>query len=400
MKIKFYFPTIFLILLYHASFITFPYLENYNLLKYLIVLVVGIFLAFSFKTFLNKRYRTINIMLLLYLGVTVISSFVNRHHIHERNVFLVAVLYSIVLIEVFFMFEYFSIKNKTPDLISVLYYLTLFYVILTDCLLIAKPNLYIEKDMYYLIGNKFAVAYLHLQLIVLYLQKVKFINKSTVNQNIIITIFFVITFFICFKIECSTGIIGLFVLLLLLLLNKSNKNILKKPQTLLIVLFVSCSILLVFPMILNNSFVSHVIVDILGEDLTLSFRMMIYKKAPKLLLANFVFGTCLGSSFEVVMKYMHAPNTQNGLMECILEQGIVGTVLLLILIYFVFKYIDKSKYSVPAIVMIYVFSVLASVEITIDQTFIIWLAIAMVCSDFEIEENKKRKFKLVFKNKT
>lgn len=400
MKIKLYFPTIFLILLFHASFITFPYLGNYNLLKYLIVLVVGIFLAFSFKTFLNKRYRTINIMLLLYLAVTVISSFVNRHNVHERNVFLVAILYSLVLIEVFFMFEYFSIKNKTVDLISVLYYLTLFYVILTDCLLIAKPNLYIEKDMYYLIGNKFAVAYLHLQLIVLYLQKFKFINKSTVNQNIIITIFFVITLFICFKIECSTGIIGLFALLILLLLNKSNKNILKKPQTLLIVLFVSCSILLIFPMILKNSFVSHVIVDILGEDLTLSFRMMIYKKAPKLLLANFVFGTGLGSSFEVVMKYMHAPNTQNGLMECILEQGIVGTVLLLILIYFVFKYIDKSKYSVPAIAMIYVFSVLASVEITIDQTFIIWLAIAMVCSDSEIEENKKRKFKLVFKNKT
>lgn len=398
MKIKFYFPSFFLILLFHASFVTFPYWEDYNKLKYLIVLVVGIFLVFNIKTFLNKKYMTINIVLLLYLAVTLFSSFINRHNVHERNVFLVAILYSLVLIEVFMLFEYFSINNRTAKLISILYYLTLFYVILTDFLLIIKPHLYIEKGMYYLIGNKFAVSYLHLQLIVLYIQKVKLINKNTFNRSIIVMLYSLLTLIICFKVDCSTGIIGLVVLLSVVIFSGLNKTIFKKPQTILITLLVFCSILLVFPMILKTKFISHIIVDFLGEDLTLSFRMIIYDKVPKLLSKVFMFGTGLGSSFEVMTKYMHAPNTQNGMLECILEQGVIATFLLLVLIFFVFKHIEKSKGNISAISMIYVYAVLASVEITLNQSFIIWLAIAMVCSDAKIFENKNNRFKLVFKN--
>ena len=86
----------------------------------------------------------------------------------------------------------------------------------------------------------------------------------------------------------------------------------------------------------------------------------------------------MGSSFEVMMKMIGAPNTQNGVLEIILQQGILSLIGLLILTWTVFKYISKKEDTNYALMMIYIYILFAAIEITLDVSFLLWLGLALV----------------------
>ena len=242
--------------------------------------------------------------------------------------------------------------------------------------------------MYYLIGNKFSVSYLHLQLIVLFAQKIQFDNYVKLNKKIIFILYSLLTFFICYTVECSTGIVALFFLIIGLVFHKELENLLIKPKTIIFTLLFFTTMLFIFSSILDNAFIKYIIVDILHEDITLTGRMTIYAIIGEILKGHYILGYGMGSSFEV-MNFMHAPNTQNGLLECILEQGILSTSLLIIIIYSIFKKANKKKSNVISIYMIYIYVFLSCIEITLDKSFLIWLALVLVTSNDLKKINKR-----------
>lgn len=379
MKMKLYIPSIFLILLFHASFITLPYWNNYYNFKYLIILIVGIFLIFRCNVFKKCEFQKINIILVMYLIMVVISSYINRFNVLSRNVFLSSIVFAVVIIEVFLLFEYFSIKGRTETFINTLFYLLLMYLIITDIIMILFPTLHIQKGMYYFIGNKFLVSYLHLQLIVLYLQKHSHERKMSTLKKIPLILLCSITLFICIYVECSTGVIGIFLLLILYCIEKKYPMFLKNPKTLFIILFISCSTLLLFSDVLKFGPVRYFIEEILNEDITLTGRMVIYSKINTILSDHLLFGYGFGSSFDVIMNTIGAPNTQNGVLEIILEQGLISFFLMMILVYVVFKKNKKNLKVNYSLIMVYIFLILSSIEITLDTTFMIWIAISLTC---------------------
>ncbi|MDJ8944481.1 hypothetical protein PTN97_10545 [Clostridium perfringens] len=379
MKIRLYYPSLFVVLLFHASFITLPYWNDYYHFKYVVLFIVSIFLAFNYNVIFNKKYKTVNLILFMYLFMVLLSSYINKNNELSRDSFLSAIVLVAMILEVFLLFEYFSIKGKVDKLICTLYYLVLFYLILTDIIMIIKPTLYIEKGMYYLIGNKFTVSYLHLQCIILYLQKNK--NNFNLRQKILLFIHCLITLLVCIYVECSTGIMGFFIMLLYIIIGRKHGTILKNPKNILLTILISSSILILFSGILNNKFIAFFIENILHEDITLTGRMTIYSKLAVVFSDHICFGYGVGSSFDIIMKTIGAPNTQNGVLECILEQGIISVSLLMVLIYVIFKKIQKSSEKVVVVTILYIYAVLSSIEITLDISFIIWLAIALVCSN-------------------
>lgn len=389
MKLKLYYPSIFLVLIFHATFITFPYWNYYYYFKYLILFIVALFLLFNYKVIFNKKYKEANCILLLYIGSVIISSYINRNNAISRNVFLSSIVYGVTIFETFFLFEYFSLNKREKNLINVLYNLLFIYIILSDVLMLIKPTLHIEKGMYYLVGNKFTISYLHLQWIVLYLQKNKDKTFLRTRRGISLLFHFFITLIMCIYVDCSTGIIGLFTLLLLFFVSRKNEYILRKPSSILTVLAISSSILLIFRGLLKSRVASFVIEDILNADLTLTGRTPIYDNIGKVLQGHMLFGYGIGSSFDVVMKSIGAPNTQNGILECVLEQGTISTVLLLMLIYVIFKEIKMSSSRLSILFIIYVYAILSSVEITIDTSFITFLALLLACG-FVKEKSKTR----------
>lgn len=375
MKIKFYFSDIIMVLFFQISFITLPYLQSYNTIKYVIIAITAIYLFPKYKIFMGRDYRKINALVIIFITIIIITSFINRRDLVERDVFLAGIVYSAIVFEAFLLFQYFSYKGRMLRGINILYYLTLGYIIFTDLLIIIKPELFLQNYGYYFIGNKFAVSYLHFQLIALYWYKCRNNEKLLLRSKLFITAVFILTIFISLQISSSSGIAGSLILVLFIIFNKQLSNILTKPSMAIITLLAACSILLLFDTVLNSNFMQFIIEDVLGRDMTLTGRMPIYNNFNNLISGHFWTGYGHGSTYEVCMRIMGAPNTQNGLFEILMQYGVFGVVSIISLIYVSFKKIKITNEIFPIVAMVYVYMLLASIEITLSLRFLSMLSI-------------------------
>ena len=208
MKYKIYYSDIIAFLFFHIGFLTFPYFEQYNLLKYSIIVIVFVYLFCNYKIIFEKKYRVFDVVLLMFLLVVLITGYINRNELKERDVFLAALVFVLIVMEAFFLFQCFEHKRVLGRTINIVYHLTALYVVLTDIILVVNQDLVVEKEGYYLIGNKFSVVFAHYLMICLYWyvkcnkKKILIINKS------ILALMYVLTFSVALFVECATGVVG------------------------------------------------------------------------------------------------------------------------------------------------------------------------------------------------
>ena len=386
MKYKIYYSDIIAFLFFHIGFLTFPYFEQYNLLKYSIIVIVFVYLFCNYKIIFEKKYRVFDVVLLMFLLVVLITGYINRNELKERDVFLAAIVFVLIVMDAFFLFQCFEHKRVLGRTIIIVYHLTALYVVLTDIILVVNQDLVVEKEGYYLIGNKFSVVFAHYLMICLYWyvkcnkKKILIINKS------ILALMYVLTFSVALFVECATGVVGCVLLFTLMMFRKRITLVCVKPIVPIIVLCIACSVLLVSDVMTNNYFVRFIVEDVLQRDISLTGRMGIYTSMYELFPGHYWSGYGYGSTYEVCMKLLGAPNTQNGLMEIVVQFGLVGAGLFLVLIFFAFRqnsYQNNRRYSMPIISLLYVYIILASVEITLELQFLVLLAIMVASAEME-----------------
>jgi len=86
----------------------------------------------------------------------------------------------------------------------------------------------------------------------------------------------------------------------------------------------------------------------------------------------------VGAIFVMVLGMFNLANTQNALLQWILEGGIPVTMMLVFLMLLVFHQLSKSprrNQIMPMAVLVYVYVVLGTVETTFNLNVILWLAI-------------------------
>lgn len=392
MKIKIYSSDIIIFLFFHIAFITIPYFEYYDFMKYVIIVSIALYLLYNYKTLFKKKYRRVNAILTLFVLVVLITGYINKDNLKERNVFYAAIVFSVIVLEAFYLFQCFEQKNIVDRAINITYRLTVFYVVLTDMLLILYPKLVLEQEGYYLIGNKFSVVYTHLLMLCLY-WFVK--GKTSKNNRFILLILYALTLFVSFYIDSTTGVIGSILLFLFMVLYKKIGLFVMKPFIPVVILIVSCTFFFIFS-ISDNGLMKFIVVDLLAKDSTMTGRTDIYLNVFSLLPGHLWSGYGYGSTYEVCMDILGAPNTQNGLLELLVQHGIMGVVLFFVLMFMVFKknsYLKTRLYSRAIVAMIYIYIVLASVEITLGLEFFVLLAILTVCSEMDKQYNLNAKWK-------
>lgn len=114
----------------------------------------------------------------------------------------------------------------------------------------------------------------------------------------------------------------------------------------------------------------YIIVDVLGEDMTLTGRLRIYAGVVSSLEHIPLFGYGMGNSHLITMMNEIGSNAQNGLFNLIIEIGIVGVIVYMSILIIMIKKQDASILSYPILCFIYVMIVLSSVEITFSTTFL------------------------------
>lgn len=375
--------TIMAFLLYHAIFIKLEYLQGYGVFKYLGLIIVTIFLLLRIKLFTKKKYLKINIVLIIFCMIIIISA-VSNVKVYANRSFLIGVFHAISILNVYLFFEYMSFIKKVKNCINIFYRLTLFYVIINDIILIFIPNIFIKFQNYF-VGNKFEVSYLHILLLILFYQ----LNINKINKSIIIKmkliLIFILSTYICIKVECTTAFIGCLIILIFIIFKKLLKTIITSNKIMLIALGVSDSILLISSSILSIPIINYFIVNILNEDITLTGRMRIYKEVGSIIKEKLALGYGYGNSYFILIEKIYAPNTQNGILECIINYGIIGTLLMIILMYLSMKN-NKRNINInmyPIITLIYVYIFLSSVEITLGISILSLFAIINAESEEE-----------------
>ena len=220
----------------------------------------------------------------------------------------------------------------------------------------------------YQIGNKFYLCYSNIFLATIYLLRHSLELKSH-RRNI--KILLLITFFLSIKTGCSTMIMGtLFYYMLTFIAKGERLHFLYRPSTYLVGLF-ACDILffLFITWIMTLPFVQYVVVDILGEDLTLTGRLWMYEQLGNVLTECPLYGFGIGNAPLTTFMYGVGENAQNGLFNMFIESGYIGTIAYLMATLLMINQTRKKTFYFPIISFMYMMLLLSTIEVTFTTYF-------------------------------
>lgn len=255
--------------------------------------------------------------------------------------------------------------KKGQSFLKYLFYFLIPFVLISDI------NGFVYKSegiSGYEVGNKFYLCYLNIFLITIYLLY-KGRNKQ-VNKNVLILL--LVTFLLALKTKCTTMIIGTILYFLFTFIFKNNKfrARLYKPWFYLICLFV-CDILFFISVtwLLQIPIIQYIIVDILGEDLTLTGRVNMYARLGDVLNECPLYGFGIGNAHLTTMMYGVGDNAQNGLLNLFIECGLLGVASYFIILLLMIKRASQNLSTYPIICFIYMMLILSSIEVTFTLYF-------------------------------
>ena len=322
----------------------------------------------------------INTILLAFSAVVLYTSWINRSVIKERDPFLAAIVFLVVLLELILLMEMTAVKGNAQSLINAYFYATAIVVVIVDVTAVMGIKLGSGERRQYLVGTKFQLAYLHFFLATLYMIRHSFCNLGQKKNGIGMTLLLGLTFAMSIFTDCTTGIVGAVLFVLALQINGRYSSACYNPFVYGSVLMASFALSFVMNILLLWEPIQYVIVQVLDKDITLTSRTKIFVIVPMLLRNRYLLGYGYGTTYELGRRLGGFPNTQNALWEWIWQCGILGTVLLFGLMLSIVDYATKShklshdRTSKYMLVLVYLFSVLASIEITIDISYLGYLA--------------------------
>lgn len=358
-----------IICLYHLFFVRWQYVQSYEAIKYGLLMTIGFAMLLNIKLLLSHRYIKINIILLMFCLIVLISSGLSEKLVDGS--ILRGILFAGTMLEIVFLIEYLDCKKQLNLLFCTFFKLSFIYAILTDIFMFILPNLYFINKSNYLIGNKFIVTYMHLYVLIFY-----YINNSVQIKNyskiIMLLLIYIWTFAISIYTECSTGIIGC-VIIILLAFRKYEWYSAKKW---IIILGISDTIFILFnKFILSLPLVQHIILNVLGETLDLHGRLQIYDNVLPIINEHFWLGYGANNYYEILYSLIKAPNTQNGILNIMFQFGLLGTVIFIILMYIFAKKGEKIMENKGVFILITVLTIFSSIEITLNMYFFFFMAL-------------------------
>lgn len=243
----------------------------------------------------------------------------------------------------------------------------------------------------YVFGSKFTASYLF----VLFASLIYMVHYNTIQRNWESKLYYLMlalaVMLLCKHLYCTTAFLASALLVIAPLVPRKLRDFLMKPSTILAVMIIFAVIPLMIDPILENSTVQYILTEVLGESVTLTGRKKIYAALPGIITGNLFLGHGYGN--EVVRDVVSFGNAQNGLLQHLVDYGLIGTVLFLILVYRCVSHSSKKRRYWPVYVLAYTMIVSSIVEISYNFTF--FLAIFILRS---AEGNRKRlsTYELIF----
>lgn len=370
------------ICIFHVLFvkINYCYFQDYRRIRFYLVLLTGVLLFPYIGVLLKKQWSLINLLVGVFAIVIIYSSYYNKGF--QSSNIQTSFILGFGIFELFWMLEYATKKEAINTVLRTWWICILIYCVISDVLWIINPYVYGQADTFF-IGNKFQISYMHIWLFVLYFNSEK-------KKRISIIILFFLNIIVAINARCTTALIGCVALGIILKFRKNIEKVIRNPIMLVCSLAFFDSILMINSALTANSTVQYVLVEVLGKDATLTGRLGIYGKALLVIRNSLFWGYGYENNYMASIKYIGAANIQNGILDCVMSYGIIGTVLLMgLLLYLVYKKGNETSYIVISILYVYV--LISSVEIVFDGWFFGCVALIAFWNDNSISDKLQRK---------
>ncbi|MGM9637100.1 MAG: O-antigen ligase family protein [Eubacteriales bacterium] len=380
--------------LYILQFVGMPYTPWYNYVKYGLIIVIGIYILKRVRVLFQKKYNVLNLMAIAFTALVIFSSYVNRNRVSGRNILLASIIFGAIFLEAFFTLEILTEQGSIKKTLRLFRNCAIVEICICDALMLLLPDVFWIEGIDCLIGSKFGVMYAHLWTI-MFVLICRFINQKK-WFDLRMALIFIWTGFISIQVDCVTGFVGLvFLFLIMLLINKFRKQMINPVAV--TVLLVACFLFVFgYDFVLSNPTVNHLIVDVFNRQGTMNSRLSIFEMTLTYLKGHWLLGVGYGSSYELGMAYGNFADTQNSILEWIWQAGIPATLIMVLLIIFIFTRIARihsgteSKYGYPVVALIYVYLLLGSVEIMMNNTFFALCAVGFAVAENIRLENKNQ----------
>ena len=331
----------------------------------------------------KKKYFYVFLTLFIFCIFLLISAYINRKTFTGSSPVHATIRLVLFLVELFSLMVWISETGQSQYAIRFLYKYVFWIVVVTDFLLLSRLLVFRSgKFETYLVGTKFIVSYLHMDLLTLW-----FINNNGEfyfwqKSKIIALLAAVIIVAVSVHVDCMTGLIGCFVLVCLfaLLNTPFQKKIvrLSSPVVLTSALAVSVFFPFLAEAIVSIPFVQFFLKTVLDRSNTLTGRTNIFYLFSDKMYGHWLWGFGFGNGNVAASRLFGYANAQNAILNWVLQSGLLATVTLIILIMIIFQQFSKTRDQMrimPLAALIYVYIVMGTVETTFAMSFILWLAL-------------------------
>lgn len=358
---------------FHSSFIFFY--DGTLLGRYVqIACVISLFLVLSVNNFsFYKKFKQINILLFLLGGSLIFSSYYSGGRYLTSGIRLaspfIGTLLALKIWSLVFFLELTSVRNYSGIFIKQFFYILSFYLFIADIDLFLHPGISEEYSMnaqfVNLMGGKFGLSYMHIFLLLLYCIKCGGVDKCNKARLFFVLVY---TIFIVFYSQCYTAFTGILFCSLFIIMPKIFYKLLSNPYVIIISILLFSSLSFALVLLLDNPSVYHLVVDVFQKDPTLNGRTFIYSDVIPLVFLKvpLLWGLGPTNSYKVLSNLTNYPNTQNGLIELVIENGLVYTILFLLIVFALTKKFRHKFNLYPIMIYVYFLIIISSVEISLN----------------------------------
>ena len=345
----------------------------------------------------KKKFFYIFAMTLVMFAFLALSVYLNRNTILGQSPMRVTVRFVLYWIEMLLLMMWIAETGRGDFTIRFLFWYMLILVAATDFLLLTKLMVFHNgSHETYLIGNKFTVSYMHMDLLALWFVKnngrFHFWQKSKALAILMAGIILVVSIYI----DCMTGLLGCVVLICLFAtLNTSfERNLLRlnSPGPMALVLAAS----VIFPFVANSiisiPFIETFLTDVLDRNTTLTGRTDIFEMFVRKMEGRWLWGYGFGNSNAIAMTIFGYANAQNAILNWVMQSGFLVTGALIGVIVIVFRQLsqgDDPMPIMPLVALLYVYMIMGAVETTFNMAFLLWVGVLFMCINEKDESEEE-----------
>lgn len=356
-----------------------PYSISYN--DYM---NINIYLSLFLILISKPTLKTIkeNIVIVIFSVIIFLSTYLYKTN--DLNLWN-GIRYGLQFLSLFFVTGRLIKKDGINDTIKSFYYISLLITLLMDMSVFTGVKLsHYENLDNYLFGNKFVFSYLHL--LTCALMGINGNLNRDNNKSYRYILFCIYSIIMCASVNCLTGVVGIIVfsLMHLLPLKDNIKETLAKPKTIFIALYIFELLFLFSKVIYDIPFVKNIVKNVLNKGITLGGRYIIYAALPSVISKRFLLG--YGYNTSIIQKVVGWGNAQNGVLQCLLDFGIIGTIIFFVNWYKCIK-VKYDKNNWPLYCAIYAFIICSMFEVCFKFYFFIILCLLYNIGLSQKEEN-------------